>query len=221
VATLVTVLVTSRPVVLHAAAATASPSAPPQVHQVHTVAFIGDSWTVGEGTTGLNGYAALASEQLGWLDRPLGVGGSGYDQPGGPSAGATYDQRVDHAVIGAPDVIVVEGSLNERRSTPEALFAAADQTFAHLKAAADPHTKILVLGATYSPGTPNATIDWINASIKAAADRHGLQFVDPAAERWLDPDDPSEWYNPDHPNDAGAQIVADRLKPLLLSLVGS
>jgi lysophospholipase L1-like esterase len=117
-------------------------------------------------------------------------------------------------------VIVVEGSLNERVSNPQALASAADATLAHLKAAAGRTTHILVLGASATPYTPAATIDWINAAIAAAASHNGLQFVDPAAEHWLDPQNPDLWADPDHPNDLGYQVMADHLEPLLRALVG-
>jgi lysophospholipase L1-like esterase len=195
-------------------AATTAPSAP----KVRSVTFIGDSWTEGFRATALRGYAVLTGAELGWDYRVLGVGSSGYDLPG---RGATFDQRVDRAVETHPDVIVVQGSLNEKDSTPEALAPAADETLAHLKAAASSSTHILVMGASYNPGTPNQTIDWINAAIKAAAARAGVPFVDVAAENWTDPQDASIWADVYHPNDAGYQLIADHLKPLLLSAVGS
>lgn len=220
-ATLIVVVV-ERPLAAHrdvaargeqATTPTVTTSVPPPVHRV---AFIGDSWTFGVGATALRGYAVLTGEQLHWDYWVLGVGGSGYTLRGD---GATYDERVQRAVETHPDVIVVDGSLNERASTPEALSAAADQTFADLRAAAGPHTRILVVGAPYNPGTPNASIDWINADIQSAAQSHGLMFVNPAAEDWVDPHDPTLWADPIHPNDAGHQLMADRLEPILRGLV--
>lgn len=221
VAAVLVTLIGGRPVAVRSAAATkaatataASASGTAAASRTHSVTFIGDSWTFGEGATALRGYAVLTAEQLGWQYQTLGVGGSGY------TLGlSTFDQRVDHAVATDPDVIVVEGSLNERTTAAATLAAAADATLAHLRADADPKTRILVLGATYSPGTPNATIDSINAVIHQAADRSGLEFVDPAAENWIDASDASLWHDPDHPNDVGHQVVADRLKPVLRAMV--
>jgi lysophospholipase L1-like esterase len=214
-------LIGGRQVVVHEAAATHSATGSPAAAttaaaKVHSVTFLGDSWTDGWGATALRGYAVLTGEQLGWQYWALGVGGSGYDVPG---RGATFDQRVDRAVETHPDVIVVQGSLNEFNSTPEALTVAADQTLAHLKAAASSHTRILVLGSSYAPAVPDATIDWINADLQAAAAKAGLPFVNPAAENWTDAKNPAIWADPYHPNDAGYQLVADHLEPLLRSLV--
>jgi lysophospholipase L1-like esterase len=183
-----------------------------------SVTFIGDSWAVGVGATGKRGYAVLTGEQLGWTYDVLGVSGSGYTQGG--AAGITFGERVDAAVATDADVIVVQGSLNERRSTPSALASAAFTTLKRLRDEADPHTKILVVGSTYAPGTPDGTIDWINDAIGGAASRVGLPFVDPAAEHWIDATDPALWFDPNHPDDAGYQLVADSLaRELRVTLV--
>jgi lysophospholipase L1-like esterase len=183
------------------------------------VAFVGDSWTFGTGATDRHGYAYLTAEQLGWRARVLGVGGSGYSVPG-PHHNV-FSERIAAAVAGDPDVIVVQGSLNERRSTPQALARSATATLADLRASAGPATRILVLGAAYNPGTPDATIDWINTAVAGAADAAGLPFVNPAAEAWTDPADPWMWSDSIHPDDLGHQILADHLRPVLAALLAA
>ena len=201
----------------------ASPSsspAPVVEDEPSSVAFLGDSWTDGVGATDMRGYAVLVGEQLGWAYTELGVSGSGYSLPGVANLGGPFGDRVDEAVAGDADVIVVQGSLNERNSTPEALAPAALATLGRLRIVADPDTRIVVLGAPYNPGTPAATIDWVNAAIGDAAAQAGLEFVDVAAENWSDPADPSIWFDDIHPNDAGHQLIADRVKALLLDAPG-
>ncbi len=186
------------------------------VDDVPLVTFIGDSWTEGVGATALRGYAVLTAEQLGWEYHGLGVGGSGYVQPG---RGSTFDQRVERAVATDPDVIVVQGSLNERRTPLSQLEPAARTALAHLRAAVDRDTVVLVLGSSYTPGTDRAVIDGINDTIAEAAQRAGFEFVDPAAENWTDPADAAIWADPNHPDDRGHQQIADRLAPLLESVL--
>ena len=183
-----------------------------------TVRFIGDSWTVGRGATDLYGYAVRTADQLGWHAQVLGVAGSGYSVPG-PHRNV-FAERIEAAVATRAEVIVVQGSLNERRSTPEALARAATATLTDLRAQADPGTRILVIGACYNPGTPDATIDWINEAIGAAAAEAGLPFVEPAAQGWLDPDDPRLWADTIHPSDLGHEVFARRLVPELQGLLG-
>ena len=186
------------------------------VRPTPSITFVGDSWTVGEGATGGRGYAVRTGDVLGWDYEVLGVGGSGYTRLGG---GATFGMRIDRVVDSDADVVVVQGSLNERNGRPDLLAAAALATLSRLSAEVDPGTQILVVGASYTPGTPDPTIDWINEAIGAAAGQLGLPFVDPAEENWTDPDDPAIWADPNHPNDAGYQRIADRLAIRLASLL--
>jgi lysophospholipase L1-like esterase len=181
------------------------------------VAFIGDSWTWGVGASDGRGYAVLTAERLGWDYQLLGVRGSGYSVTG--SSGSTYAPRVDAALATHPDVVVVQGSLNERRSSPGRLAAAARVTLSRLAEAAPADVAVVVVGASYNPGTPDATIDWINGAIAAAAQAAGLRFVDPAAENWTDPDVPALWSDPIHPGDEGHRAIADHLAELLDAIV--
>lgn len=181
-----------------------------------SVVFVGDSWTAGTGATALRGYAELTGEALGWDYHVLGVSGSGYARVGD---GSTFDQRIDRAVAIDSDVIVVQGSLNERHSPLEVLAPAATATLRRLAVEAGEDTEVVVLGAAYNPGTPTATMDGINRTIETAADAAGLPFVDVAALNWTDPADPSIWADPIHVNDAGHRLIADRLEELLRDTV--
>ncbi len=178
--------------------------------------FIGDSWTEGFGATPRHGYAVLTGERLGWDYEVLGVGGSGYVVPG---RGSTYEQRIDRAVQFHPDVVVVQGSINERRTDLDLLATAAERTLGELKAQAGDHTRILVLGASYVPGEKVRTVRGINDTIAAAAADVGLPFVNPATQNWSDPQDASIWADSKHLNDRGAGQVADHLVPLLREMV--
>jgi lysophospholipase L1-like esterase len=198
-----------------AAAAVPAVTTPAVAEEPPSVTFVGDSWTEGIGATALRGYAVLTGEQLGWEYDVLGVSGSGYSLKGRQGLGSTFGERIDRAVGNDPDIIVVQGSLNERNSTLEALAPAAMETLARLRAEADPDTQIVVLGAPYNPGTPTETIDWINSAIEAAAVAAGVEFVDVAELNWTDPADPTVWADPIHPNDAGYRLIADQVTSML------
>ena len=180
------------------------------------VTFVGDSWTDGMGASGSEGFPELTAERLGWRHTVLGSPGSGYVMPGRDGA---FGTRVDEAVAGSPDVLVVQGSLNDQGADPGQLAAAVPDTLSRFRQAADPETEIVVLGAPDAPGTDAATIDRINSVIAAAADAEGLLFVDVAAENWSDPADPDIWADSLHPDDAGYQRIADRLAPVLADVV--
>jgi lysophospholipase L1-like esterase len=177
------------------------------------VSFIGDSWTDGTGATDKVGYAYLTGRQLGWAHRVLGVGGSGYVRGG--AGNVPFDERILPAVSGNPDVVVIQGSINERSTPSPELAAAVADTLNRLVRAAGPDTAVVVLGASHVPGVPVEYVDKVNDVVRAEAAQRGLPFVDVAAEVWSDPADPSIWADPYHVNDAGAQQIAARLAPVL------
>jgi lysophospholipase L1-like esterase len=199
-----------------AAPAQAAPAPVRVVAGQPLVAFLGDSWTAGVGATGRRGYVVRTAERLGWGYANFGVGGSGYSVPGPHDS--LFVQRVPQLVALHPDLVVVQGSLNERNSTPRALRAAATSTLAGLREALDPGTPVLVVGASFNPGTPDRTIDWINDAVSDAAAAAGLPFVNPATAGWLDPHERGLWSDTIHPDDRGHQLVADALVPLLRAL---
>jgi lysophospholipase L1-like esterase len=176
------------------------------------VTFIGDSWTAGTGSESGRGYAAPAAERAGWTSHVLGISGTGYLQ-GTP--GQDFAGRVGRAAGTDPDVVVVQGSLNDDRSDPAALEPAVRNTLSDLRAAVGPGPVVLVIGASHTPGTDPATIESLNDAIGSAAETVGVRFVDPAEENWNDPADPTIWADPIHPNDAGYRLVADRVSELL------
>jgi lysophospholipase L1-like esterase len=187
-----------------------SRTSPASSSSAREVVFLGDSWTVGVGASGERGYAPPAAERLGWAYELLGISGSGYVSRG---AGGPFADRVDEAVGLGPDLVVVQGSLNDSGADPDQLERATADTLDRLGAAAGDGTAILVVGAPDTPGTDPAVIARINSAIAAAAAAAGLPFVDPAQEGWTDPADPGIWADPLHPDDAGHRLVAEALMP--------
>jgi lysophospholipase L1-like esterase len=183
------------------------------------VSFIGDSWTDGAGATEKVGYAYLTGRLLGWTHRVLGVGGSGYVRGG--AGNVPFDERILPAVSDNPDVVVIQGSINERSTPSPELAAAVTDTLTRLVRAAGPDTAVVVLGASHVPGVPVEYVDKVNDVVRAEAARQGLLFVDVAAEVWSDPADPSIWADPYHVNDAGAQQIAERLAPVLQAVLAA
>ena len=181
------------------------------------VTFIGDSWTDGAGATGRVGYAHLTGRLLGWEHRVLGVGGSGYVRGG--DANVPFSARIRPALAGNPDVVVVQGSINERRTPSAVLAGAVAETLGRLSRAAGSDTAVVVLGASHVPAAGDAQLDRVNDVLRAEAARLDLPFVDVAAENWSDPDDPSIWADDLHVNDAGARQIARRLVPVLEAVV--
>lgn len=180
------------------------------------VTFLGDSWTAGYRASTGGGFPGRTAERLGWQATVLGYPGAGYVQAGD---GGPFGRRIDEAVAGAPDVIVVQGSLNDAGTEPTEVDLAAHVTLSRLRDAADPATRIVVLGAPLAPGTDRPVIEEINRVLADAAQEAGVLFVDMAAQEWIDPDDPDLWADPIHPDDAGHALIAERLADLLEGVV--
>jgi lysophospholipase L1-like esterase len=180
------------------------------------VTFVGDSWTAGAGATDREGYAPLTADRLGWRSTVLGSGGSGYVRPGrhGP-----FGQRIEETVDSRPDVLVVQGSLNDGSVDAEQLDAAAHTTLLRFREGLGPAVEIVVLGAPHAPGTDPASIERINESIASAAADVDARFVDVAAENWTDPADGDIWADPFHPDDDGHAGIAERLASVLRDVV--
>ena len=79
------------------------------------VLIFGDSWTYGSAAAlPTLGYAYVLGERLGWETIVDGVRGSGYLKPG--LDGGAYGERIaalDPALD--PDLVIIEGSINDRR----------------------------------------------------------------------------------------------------------
>lgn len=192
------------------APATPVPDAPP------VVTFLGDSWTEGYGSPTMRGYAVRTGERLGWVHHVLGVGGTGYVVPG---AAGPFADRIDAALGTGPDVLVVQGSINDGVAGAEALEPAVVATLSRLADEADPATRIVVVGASHAPGMDRAVVETINGILGRTAADLGMLFVDPAVENWSDPADPAVWADSIHPNDLGYERIADRMIPLLRSVL--
>ncbi|SFO94351.1 Lysophospholipase L1 [Geodermatophilus dictyosporus] len=171
--------------------------------------FLGDSYTVGVGTSVGPTYAARTADRLGWTEVDAGQSGTGYVADGGGGDRAPFRARVPDVAQAAPDVVVVQGSTNDAGVPSVEVGAAATALYADL-AAAVPGARVVVLGPLAAPGVPRAEIEAIRDALAAAAAQAGLLFVDPVAGDWLAPSQ-GLWADSTHPDDEGYAVVADEL----------
>lgn len=169
------------------------------------LAVIGDSWTGASGTDApRSSWPHLVVRSTGMSLEVLGKGGTGY------STDDPYGDRVPQLVSLAPDVVVVQGSINDK-GPPGPTQAAATATLGALKAAL-PTARIFAVGPAMTPGmnvNPSDVTD-SRGAVRAASASTGVTFVDPLEPAWL-PLDGDLWSDPYHLNQAGHQLFADHV----------
>lgn len=188
------------------------------------VLVFGDSWVYGSAATvPTQGFAYLLADRLDAETIVDGVRGSGYLKPGidGPAYGeriAALDPSLD------PDLVLIEGSINDRRLYPagyrEAVAAAWDALAARYPAAT-----IVVLGPAPQVLPVERATAAIDRDLAALAAARGWWYVSPIADGWITDANyasviDSSAIGRDHPSTAGHVYLADRVAAALGALGG-
>jgi lysophospholipase L1-like esterase len=188
------------------------------------VLVFGDSWTYGSAaTTPELGYAYVLADLIGGETIVNGVRGSGYLVPG--LDGGTFGERIaelDPALH--PDLVLIEGSINDRRVSAAGYTAAVDAAWDALSATY-PDAAIVVLGPApqvLPVETPTARIDRDLADRAAA---RGWAYISPIAEQWITQSNYA-WVidtgiGRNHPTTQGHAYLAERVAAALDALSGS
>ncbi|WP_245819716.1 SGNH/GDSL hydrolase family protein [Rhodococcoides yunnanense] len=168
------------------------------------VSIVGDSFSAGIGAGDSLGYAPILAARGCWIYNLVAVSGSGYTASPDPFVRLP---RVTKAASTIPDVIIIQGSGNDRGDS--GLFVAATGLYVAFRAIA-PQARIVVVGPTGAPNAKHDNINEVRRHLRDAASVAGVTFVDPQAERWLNA---AGDYAPDgiHPNTRGHAQMANRL----------
>lgn len=186
-----------------------------------TVLVFGDSWTYGSAATlPTEGYAYVLADLIDGETIVNGVRGSGYLKPGldGPAFGERI-AALDPAL--APDLIIVQGSINDREQGEtgyrEAVTAAWDALSAKY-----PDATIVVLGPApheLPVGAGTARIDGDLAELAAA---RGWWYISPIAQNWITEQNYLSVIDVDlgrkHPSTDGHRYLAEKLAAALVEL---
>lgn len=187
------------------------------------IVVIGDSYTEGtpQGGLGDNNWASLAWRQLrkeGAQIAPkvVATGGSGYVTAG--TVGETFADSVRSAVTADDDVVVVFGGSNDVTVPLDEEYQAIRDTLAMVRQQA-PRARVVVIGPVRPIPDDDRELVAVRDAIRTEADAMGATFVDPIAEGWFVGD--SGLIGPDavHPTDNGHSYMAQRLLPVLRSVV--
>lgn len=171
------------------------------------LAVIGDSWAgAGVATVQAGTWPAEVARATGMSLEVFAEGGTGY------TTRDPYLDRVAAVVASGPDVVVVQGSTNDKRSR-ETTNLAATAVFSQLRAQL-PQARVYAVGPAATPGGMTRYATDARDGVAAAALANGVTFVDPLAEQWL-PLDADVWADPFHLNQAGHRLFADRVSARL------
>ena len=179
------------------------------------VLVFGDSWVYGSAAfVPTLGFAYRLADHFGGEVVVDGVRGSGYLKPG--IDGGSYGERVaalDPAVD--PDLIIVEGSINDRRLHPDGYTDAVTAVWDAL-AALYPEAAIVILGPAPQVLPVETATARIDVDLAALAAARGWGYVSPIGENWITPGnyleiiDTSETGR-NHPSTAGHAYLAERV----------
>lgn len=206
------------PVAVAEGAAPAPASVPPAplvVDEGARVLVFGDSWVYGSAATVPTlGFAYLLADELGVETVVDGVRGSGYLKPG--LDGPAYGERIDALDPQLdPDVIIVEGSINDRKLYPTGYRDAVTAAWDALQARY-PDAEIVVLGPSPQVLPVQEATRRIDADLSELAGARGWWYISPIADDWiteanyLDVIDTGP-IGRDHPSTGGHAYLADRV----------
>ena len=214
----------STPAVAGPDAAVAAP-APLALPENPRVLVFGDSWVYGSAANLPSlGFAYLLADRLDGETIVDGVRGSGYLKPGldGPDYGtriAALDPELD------PALVIVEGSINDRRLYPSGYTAAVSAAWDAL-AALYPDAAIVILGPAPQVLPVEAPTAAIDGDLAALAAARGWNYISPLAEGWIDAGNYSAVIDTsvlgaNHPSTEGHAYLADRVADALDRLAGT
>ena len=182
------------------------------------VLVFGDSWTYGSAATPpTNGYAYLLAGLIDGTTVVDGVRGSGYQKPGldGPDYG-TRIKALDPGI--APDLIVIEGSINDRRENAAAFPAAVNAAWDAL-AGKFPDVPIVVLGPAPHELPVGASTARIDRDLSRLAAERAWWYISPVQENWITPENYLRLIDVGagrrHPTTAGHAYLAETVHAAL------
>lgn len=122
------------------------------------------------------GYPWYVSQILGMDCINAGVGGTGYVNPG-QNGRVRYIERADNDLIKPnPDLIVIEGGINDSSYSIEEVTSAADELYKYIKGKL-PNVKIIVIGM-YWPRTASQPVLDMNAALRQTCLNNQIAFID-------------------------------------------
>ena len=171
-----------------------------------TVAFVGDSFSVGVGASAQdNRWTSIICDTFGWTERNVAVSGRGY--VAGADDHTDYASQLASLAGDPPAAVIISGGWNDlaQGHTVEDTTQAAKTLLAQAKSNL-PKTRVVVIAPLAPASGPPENLKRLSSTIGAAAKQAGVAYIDlgmPATGH-------SDWISPDglHPNDTGYASIA-------------
>lgn len=205
---------------LPGATPTAAAEPAPLAEKVPQIDILGDSYVAGsaEGGKGAENWTKVVGSrfydqgtrvELNVMAQP----GSGYLARG--STDLIFREAATLRLRPTADVVVVFGSRNDGRQTPDAMYTAARSLYSDIRDIA-PEAKVVVVGPIWVNGAVPSFITANNAEMKQAAADEGIPYIDALSEEWLaGANEGLIGLDGIHPTDEGHAYLAEKLFPLI------
>lgn len=136
------------------------------------VGILGDSYLMGDGLADrTDGWAYHIGKSRGWSTRADGISSTGYTN-GGFCGGQTYFDRVGALLAVHPQILIIEGGLNDWQATKADIGAAASKTIGAFSKV----RRVIVIGPVNAPSRKERLPD-VDSALKEAAESHGAEYI--------------------------------------------
>jgi lysophospholipase L1-like esterase len=182
-----------------------------------TVAFIGDSYAAGAGTSAPpHRWTTRVSLSLGWDEENVALGGTGYlasstDRNG--TVRPNYEAVIAKASQAKPVAVIVSGGRNDVGLPIESVEASVQEFYTSLRAAL-PKATIIAISPVWDASQPPAELAQVAAAVQAAVQEVGGTYLDVGQPLAGKPD--LITGDKVHPNDQGAAKLADAVRTAIL-----
>lgn len=188
----------------------ATPPPVPTPKPAPVAAFLGDSFTAGDGLTDrANRWSSVLAAKEGWIEVNVGIGGTGYESDGKLSDRTTYLERMPELVKKNPSIVVISGGGNDlsaHRDSPALVEDAIRATYTQVRKAL-PKARIIAVGPDWGVDAPEPTIAAIDATVRASAASVKAEYVD--LKRPLDGKKALMLPDGGHPDTGGHAAIAE------------
>lgn len=179
------------------------------------VSFLGDSYTSGDGAQPRSSrWTTVLSANRNWVEQNVGAGGTGYATAGRMEGGAPYTARLSGATAPETKVVIVSGGRNDLsdKIPTDDIESSIVQTYTELRKSL-PTARIIALSPIWDDDPTPAGLAEIGASVKAAVESVGGEYIDLGEPFEGRPELMSQ--DGVHPNDVGYKFLAEKIDAAL------